>query len=140
MGRATRRRQLSIGAWVVGLLSLAALVVALVSEVEGVQDTVFKWIIVVGAVGYAVLGLPPLLRGTQKGEPLAFEPFRWQLIFTGVFAAFAAVLIIWQLVVDPRDLLRIGFVALMMSGFIGGMYRREGARAEWLGTGRAPRR
>ena len=84
MGRVTRRRQLTIGAWVVGLLSLAALVMAVVSEAEGVQETVFRWIIVVGAAGYAVLGLPPLLRGTtQKGEPLAFEPFRWQLIFAG---------------------------------------------------------
>ena len=57
----------------------------------------------------------------------------------GFFAAVAAALIIWQLVVDPRDLLHIGFLALMMAGFIGGMYRREGSRAEWLGTGRSAR-
>lgn len=111
---------------------------ALVSEAERYAEHGLSWIIVVGASGYMSSVSPPLLRRTQKGKPLSFEPFRWQLISAEFLVAVATALILWQLFVDPRDLLRMPFVPRIVAGSIGSMCRPTGTRAEWLGTGRSP--
>ncbi len=133
MGTSKRRRQLAAGAWVIGLLCLATLGMALVSKPD---DRVALWIaLVVFAVAVGVFGVLSLLRGTHKGRPLAFEPFRWQLITTGLVAAAAATAVAWQLLTDSPDLLSVAYFPLLVAGLIGQMYRPEGTRAEWLGSG-----
>jgi hypothetical protein len=136
MGTSKRRRQLAAGAWVIGLLCLATLVMALVSKPDDQAEVALWIVLVVFAVAVGAFGVLSLLRGTQKGRPLAFEPFRWQLITTALVAAAAATAVAWQLLTDSRDLLSVAYFPLLVGGLIGQMYRPEGTRAEWLGTGR----
>jgi hypothetical protein len=107
MGASNRRRHLVAGAWVIGLLSLATLMMALASELDNGSEVSIRILWMLGTAAMGVFDVLPLLRGTQKGQPLAFEPFRWQLIVTGIFAALSSALITWQLLIYPHDLLSI---------------------------------
>lgn len=142
MGTVNRRRQLNIGIWTISVLLLVTVVLSLIGDWNSGVQTLVRLSLIAFAIVMAVF-LRPLVRGTEKdGRPLAFEPFRWQLIFTGAYFAFGIVLVIWQLTEDPQELHRVAWVPGILAGSVGSMYRPAGTRAEWLGTGRkssAPR-